>query len=321
MKWERTDFVVGSVVVAAVVIALGSFLWLSPALSARTYPLYTFFDRIDGLNSGANVVLQGYSVGQVGVIEPQLDAGGNMRFRVQMNLQYRLASGDSLFLPQGTRARLMPPAVIGNGFIMLEPPDGPAPRLEPGSTVPGTRATAVLEQVQGITDELTAEVVETLRTTRSLMDTLTLVAGQATLAMGHTNRLMSTTTERLPSILAGLESQLATAEALTRDLREQVNTLAPAAAASIDTATALLSDSRRLVVEMNQLLSASEPEMTGILANLDTTMLLLQHFVRQVSRRPYRMLTGVKPPPGLDPPPPGPPVDTATAETAGAPPP
>lgn len=322
MKWERTDLVVGSVVVAALVIALGSFLWLSPALSARTYPLYTVFDRIDGLAGGANVVMQGYSVGEVGAIEPELDAGGNMRFRVRMDIRYRLASGDSLLLMRGTRARLVPPAVIGSGYILLEKPEELGPRLDPGSTLPGVRATAVMEQVQGLTDELSAELVRTMQTSRALMDSMVVAIGQAGAAMGEANALVARTAETLPHLLAGLEQELTAAESLTVDLRSQVNSLAPAAAASIDTATMLLSDSRRLVQDMNALLNKSQPEMEGILANLDTTTILLQHFVRQVSARPLRMLSGVRPPQGLEPPPPGVPVDSSpdSLETGSPPP-
>lgn len=322
MKWERTDLIVGSVVVAALVIVLGSFLWLSPALSARTYPLYTVFDRIDGLAGGANVMMQGYAIGQVGAIEPGLDAAGNMRFRVRMDIRFRLASGDSLFLVRGTKARLVPPAVIGSGYILLEPPDQADSRLEPGSTLPGVRATAVLEQVQGMTDQISGELVKTMQTSRMLMDSMVTAISQAGVAMGQANALVARTAESLPHLLAGLEQQLTAAESLTVDLRSHVNTLAPAAAASIDTATMLLSDSRRLVQDMNALLASSEPEMAGILANLDTTTILLQHFVRQVSRRPLRMLSGVKPPEGLHPTGLATPADSApdSTETGGPPP-
>lgn len=322
MKWERTDLIVGSVVVAALLIVLGSFLWLSPALSARTYPLYTVFDRIDGLAGGANVMIQGYAVGQVGAIEPGLDAAGNMRFRVRMDIRFQLASGDSLLLMRGTRARLVPPAVIGSGYILLEPPDQVAPRLEPGATLPGVRATAVIEQVQSMTDEISGELVKTMQTSRALMDSMAVAISQTGEAMGQANALVEHTAETLPRLLGAVQQQLAAAESLTADLRDHVNTLGPAAAASIDTATMLLSDSRRLVQDLNTLLNTSQPEMEGILANLDTTTILLQHFVRQVSQRPLRMLSGVKPPAGLQPTGLATPVDSApdSVETGGPPP-
>jgi hypothetical protein len=68
------------------------------------------------------------------------------------------------------------------------------------------------------------------------------------------------------------------------------------------------------------LLQHSQPQMEGVLANMDTTSVLLQNFVRQVSARPWTAFTGVKPPPGLEPPPPGPPVDSPASADGNPPP-
>lgn len=299
MKWESSDLAVGAVVVAAAVILLGSFLWLSPALSARTYPLYTEFDRIDGLGQQANVVLRGYTIGSVGSIEPRLARDGSLRFRVRLDIQSRLASGDSLRLPAGTTARLVPPPVIGAGYILLEPPLGGGIALAPGGTLPGVRSTAIVEQMQGITGDVSGQVVETMVTARELMDSVTS-------ALVVANRTLAQTASVIPSLVAGLELQLAAAQTLTEELRAHLGALTPATLASIDSATMLLADSRRLVNDLHGLVNSSAPELQDILANLDTTSILLTHFVRQVSARPWKAFTGVKPPEGLVPPAPGP---------------
>lgn len=299
MKWESSDFTVGAVVVAAVVILLGSFLWLSPAVAGSTYPLYTEFDRIDGVNNQSNVVLRGYTVGRVGAIEPRVTEAGNLRFRVQLDIDAQLASGDSLLLPEGTTARLVPPPVIGAGYILLETPDHRAGTLAPGSTIPGTRNTAVIEQVQDMTDDVSSEIIATLTTARSLMDSLNA-------AVGTVNRALTETSGLIPPLADDLHQQLEATAALTADIQQQVNTLSPAARATIDSVSALLSDSRTLVGRIHGTVAASQPEIASILAHLDTTSILLTHFMREVSERPLRVLSGVKPPPGLEPPPPGP---------------
>ena len=299
MKWESADFAVGAVVVTGMLILVGSFIWLSPVASKRTYPLYTEFDRIDGINTQANVVLRGYTVGSVGAIEPRVSDDGSLRFRVQLEIMSRLASGDSLRLPGGTVARLMPPPVIGAGFIQLETPaTGGGRTLDPGSQIPGVRNTAIVEQVQGMTGEISGEVVQTMLTARELMDSMTSAIVMA-------NGALLRTTDAIPPLVRGLEQQLVLAQQLTEDLRTQLNTIGPATVASIDTATLLLAESRTLVAELNGFLGSTTPEVGSILANLDTTSVLLTHLVRQLSERPWRALTGVKPPEGLDPPEPG----------------
>ena len=299
MKWESSDFTVGAIVVVAALILLGSFLWLSPALSGRTYPLYTEFDRIDGLGEQANVVLRGYSIGSVGAIEPRMGSDGVLRFRVRLDIQSRLESGDSLRLPAGTTARLVPPPVIGAGYIMLDPPLSGGTPLASGAVLPGIRSTAIVEQMQGITGDVSTEVLETMVTARGLMDSVTA-------AIVVANRALTETASAIPPLVSGLQRQLVAAEELTNELRDHLGTLSPAAIASIDSAALLLADSRRLVNDLNTMVNSTAPEMYGILANLDTTSTLLTHFVRQVSARPWKALTGVKPPEGLVPPPPSP---------------
>lgn len=296
MKWESSDFTVGAVVLAAAVILLGSFLWLSPAVAGNTYPLYTEFGRIDGVADQSNVMLRGYTVGRVAAIEPRMTADGDLRFRVRMNIESRLASGDSLLLPSGTTARLVPPPVIGTGYILLETPDRRGQALEPGSTIPGIRNTAIIEQVQGMTGDVSAEVLTTMTVAQGLMDSLTAAVSTA-------NRTLTETSAAIPPLTRSLERQLDATAALTADIHEQVRTLSPAVLATIDSASMLLSDSRAMVGDLRGTLSETRPELYHILGQLDTTSILLTHFMREVSAKPLRIISGVEPPPGLVPPP------------------
>lgn len=295
MKWESSDLTVGVVVIGAVLILTSAILWKSPAVAGRTYPLYTEFERIDGIDKQASVILRGYTIGRVGAIEPRLDATGLPVFRVRMDIRSHFGAGDSLRLPEGTRARLMPPPVIGAGVIVLEPPAAGGGPIEPGGTIPGTRAAAVLDQVQTLATDLSTELLNTMATTRVLLDTLTRAVSAA-------NRTVAIVNREVPVLLGGLQNQLAAAGKLTEEMRGHMGTLAPAAMASIDSAQLLLSGSRKLLQDVNRLLVEGEPEMTGILANLDSTTVLLHHFVREVSERPWKLLTGVEPPAGLRPP-------------------
>lgn len=299
MKWEPSDLSVGAVVVLASLILLGGFLWLSPAVSGSTYPLYTEFDRIDGLGKQANIVLRGYTVGSVGAIEPRMAGDGDLRFRVRLDITSHLTGTDSLHIPDGTTARLVPPPVIGAGYILLETPPGGGPPLARGALIPGLRSTAIIEQMQGITTDVSAEVLTTMVTARSLMDSVTL-------AIGIASRTLTETASAIPPLVLSLERQLAATQALTADLHEQVNTLSPAALSTIDSVALLLADSRKLVHDLTGTLATTTPDMIQIVAHLDTTSVLLSNFVREVTRRPWKAFTGVEPPAGLQPPPPAP---------------
>lgn len=299
MKWESADLTVGAAVLGAVLILAATVVWLSPAVAQRSYPFYADFDRIDGIAERAPVTMRGYEVGRVRAITPRIDERGELVFRVQMNVHRRLASGDSLRLPTGTRARLMPPPVIGTASIVLLPPaEGGAP-LEPGAVLQGERDPALVDQIQSLTGDLAGELIDALSGARVLIDTLTQTVAETNQAIASANHVLASLGEELPPILGGIHERVDAAGELIDELRGQVGTLLPAAGQSIDSLQSVITDSRRLVADLQRMLTSNEPEIGAILANLDSTSILLHNFVRQVSERPWRVFTGVEPPAGI----------------------
>ncbi|HEX6589628.1 MAG TPA: MlaD family protein [Longimicrobiales bacterium] len=293
MKWERSDLGVGLAVVGAIVVLVGTLLWLSPAVSRDTYPLETEFSQIGGIAEQAPVYLRGYEVGRVASIEPHMGGDGNLVFRLRMNIQASVGSGDSLLLPVGTVARLVPPPVIGSGFITLDlPPDGGAGGfLEPGAFIPGMRDTPVLDRVQTVSDSLTTELAVTLETARGLMGTLNQTAGAA-------GGMIAGTSQEIPLLIRDLRQELALAQQLTADLRTHMATIVPTTVATIDSTQRVLSDTRALIRRLDATIAGQTPAITSILANLDTTTMLLEHVSRQVAYRPLSVLRGWQPPVG-----------------------
>lgn len=302
MKWEAADLRVGLVVLGAVAILLATAIWLSPTITDRSKPLYTEYDRIDGIAEQASVMLNGYAIGRVADIEPVIRSDSSLAFRVRMQIRWTLSNGAAIPLRDGTKARLVTPFPIGAGYINLEAPAAGGRRLQPGAFVPGVRASAGMDQMQTMAEQLSGEMTSTMvaarkvagelsrtmLTARTLMDTL-----HETVSTVH--RGATTATAAVPELVAGLRRELAVADSLLQAMRP----LVPAAHASIDSANLLMADSRRTVNEMSRTMNMKLPEITRIVANLDTTTALLTHFSREISRRPLKVLTGVKatPPP------------------------
>lgn len=292
MKWERGDLAVGTFVVLAVAALAGGYLWLSPVLGEDEFAVHAEFARVDGVADQAPVQIAGYPVGRVEAIEPHVGADGAVRFRVRLALAARLPSGEPLRLPSGTVAHLAPPTLsFGQGLISLEPRPGSG-FLADGATIPGVVADDALARVQSAADTLTREVHRTLVSARALMDSLSATTATA-------RQAAQITATSLPRLIATLERDLAAAGALTETARTQLATLGPAATASLDTAALLLADSRRLVASLDRMSVDRGREIEGLVANLDTTTMILNHFVRAGARRPWRFVTGVRPPPEL----------------------
>ena len=299
MKWEAADLRVGLVVLGAVSILVATAIWLSPTLTDRSKPLYTEYDRIDGIAEQASVMLNGYTIGRVASIEPVIRSDSSLAFRVKMQVRWTLANGAPIPIREGTRARLVTPFPIGAGFINLEVPSGGGSRLQPGDIVPGVRAAAAVDQMQSIAEQLGVEMTSTMTTARGVALELSRTMLSARTLMDTLHRTVETVhrgasvaSAAVPDLVNGLRRELAVADSLLQSLRP----LAPAARASIDSANLLMADSRRAVNEMSRVMNDRLPQITSIIANLDTTTTLLTHFSRQISDRPLRVLTGVKTP-------------------------
>lgn len=291
MKIERGDVGVGLTIAAALVVVVGAWLWLTRP-DKDYFALYTEFDVVEGLNEQTPLRLQGFAVGRIRSIRPETAEQGSTFFRVEMGVDRKFLGQGGLSIPEGTLARVAYPPVVGPPFIILEPPPEGGSELEEGAQIPGLRTEPFLDQIQVLTGQLSFTVTETLLRTVELMDSV-----QGTLQ--KLDRTLDMTTSAIPGLLETLETSVASAEELMMKVTAQIDTTAPMMRASLDSANALLGDSRRLVGDVEEILATSQPRAETILANLDSLTFMLNHFMRQVSERPTRLLTGVRPPPPM----------------------
>ena len=290
MKWESADFRVGLLLVAATVVGVGSFVWLTPAVSDDSNPYYADFANVDGLGAQSEVVLAGFQVGRVAEIVPSSDSlGGRVTFRVRMQVRPRIAGDRPFRIPKGTIARIVSGSFIGNAVVSLEPPSKSTALLQPGAILKGELATGLNDQLKQLAGELGDDIKKTLRTTTKLVDSLQLVAHAARLAAAGVTDLTQQGKEQLPVLLANVNRDLNGVDSLVRELR----TLSPALKVSLDSVNRLVSDTRTTVNTVNGMMKDREPEVARIAANLDSTAVMLRWFVEQVARRPMRALTGV----------------------------
>ncbi|MBI3792137.1 MAG: MCE family protein [Gemmatimonadetes bacterium] len=290
MKWESADLRVGLLLVTATAVGLGSFVWLTPAVSDDSITYYADFSKVDGLATQGEVRLGGFEVGRVADIVPAADsATGRVSFRVKMQLRPRLAGDRPFRIPKGTLAHIESGSLIGSAVITLEPPAKVGGYLQPGAILRGDVATGLNDQLKAVAGELGEEIKRTLKATTRLVDSLQVVAHEARGAAQNVTQLTQQGKEELPVLLANVNRDLNSVDSLVRELR----TLSPALKVSLDSVNRLVSDTRKTVNTVNGMMKDREPEVARIAANLDSTAVLLRWFVEQVARRPMRALTGV----------------------------
>lgn len=293
MKWEQSDKRVGLLVVGGLLLTVASFMWIGRLWDRDVAPLYTDVDAVQGIAAESPIFLNGFNVGRVRDVQPRLGSNGQLLFRVRMEVVWRLADGDTMPLNEGLQAKVVPPALdIGRGTIELVagPTDGK--RLKPGAVIPSVQQSGTTNRMQLVVDSVGRDMRVAIGQIEKLIASLHVTVATATSAMKATNSMMAAVNQDVPAIMSSVKTNLASADSLMKSL----HTVTPSTLATLDSVRALLGDSRLAVAKATSFLDENEPQLSSTIANLDQASAVLNNLLREVSRRPIKALTGVKPP-------------------------
>ena len=134
-----TETLAGAVVLAVAAGFLGYAVVNTGRASVGGYPLHARFDRIDGVNVGADVRIAGVKVGSIteATVDPK-SFQADVSFTVQ----------DAMHLPTDTSAEITTDGLLGGKYIALVP-GGEDKTIPPGGRVTITQSSISLEQLVG----------------------------------------------------------------------------------------------------------------------------------------------------------------------------
>lgn len=284
----RQDFYVGVLIIATIAVVIGALIATS-GWGERRYELYVRVTSADGISRGTPVVIEGLDVGQVTSISPRVDsATRRISFIAKLSVKERFADGSSLQLPVGTRAELVQASQISPAVaIRLILPDSVRAHhayLRAGDTLASRRKGNALDAVAEVADQLSQRVQEMVRTA-----TQTLVRVQATL------RDVTPDVERT---LTGVASTMGRLDSMVNRFSQRG--LADSVSIAVANTNRLLLRLDSLAREAHSLATENRSDLRLTVANLTEASRQLNNFVDQMSRRPFRALTGVKPLPPRD---------------------
>ena len=279
----RQDFYVGLLIVVTIALVIGALIATS-GWGERRYDLYVRVTSADGISRGTAVVIEGLDVGQVTSILPRVDSTTRrISFVAKLSVKERFEDGSRLQLPFGTRAELVQASQISAAVaIRLILPDTLHPHhtyLHAGDTLDSRRRGSALDAVAEVADQLSQRVQEMVRTA-----TQTLVRVQSTL------RDVTPDVERTLSGVAGTMGRLDSV--VNRFARRG---LADSVSVAVATTNRLLLRLDSLAREAHSLTAENRSDLRATVTNLTEASRQLNNFVDQMSRRPFRALTGVKP--------------------------
>lgn len=289
METGRRDFLVGLFVLTTVGVVLGA-LGITSGIGKNQYDLYMQALSAQDLTQDTRIYLRGLAVGRVRQVNPLVD-GGRLSFVARLAIDDEFPDGTPLQLPSGTHAEIGQATPISATTIELITPDDPSGEefLQPGDTIRSERRTSAVDILGGVASELTEELLVTLQESRTLMARL---SG----TLSNTDSVLTRSGPRVATVLEQIASNLALTESLLGEIQPRVGPLQ-------DSLTAALADTREAIRRFNELAvtaltmaSENQEAIRETVLRLQHSAVMIEHFTDQISRRPLRLLTGVRPP-------------------------
>lgn len=292
---RSADMLTGLLVLTALgVLVLG--VIFTQGWNERWIAIRMLTESAQDLNVDTKVYLQGLEIGRVRSVLPRPDQTdvGKLEFVATLRIRERFGDGTAIRLPAGTTAEVVTRA-LGGADVLLKMPARSFGELEPGDTIRSTRRQPALEAIAQVADSLTGQLKLVLNDTRELITRVSRVADQANGQMAETGPQLRRTLADLQATMADLRPALSRATVFMDSTDERFGHLH-------DSLLVTLSQTRMLMTRLDTLTSvatgvarSSEDDIRTIIASLRVTTVKMDHMMDQISRRPLKMITGVRP--------------------------
>ncbi len=290
---RTADALLGLFLVSAVVVIVVAVIF-TQGWNERRIILHILTNSAQDLNLDTKVFLQGLEVGRVTKIVPKVDRGmGPLKFVATIRVRAHYPDGAQLSLPAGTSAEIRT-KTLGGGEVSLVLPEQAAGELHTGDTITSFRRTPALEAIARVADSLATQVKLVLGDTRTLIRKLTETAELANAEVGKTAPEVRQTLVEIENTLTQLRPALAQATTLMTTANQRVGVISDSVATTLSEAHGLLGNLDSLTTTARNIAQENQAEIKQVMANLNVVSAKLGHFFDQVTRRPLRMITGVR---------------------------
>lgn len=297
LSQAKADALIGLLVLGTVGALVGA-LAVTRGWTERRVIRYMLSPSVQDLKEDTPVYLQGLQIGEVASVSPVVDSAtmGPPEFVVALRLRELYRNGLRIRLPLGTRAEIASSGLIGAASVSLVvPPNQIAAEIAPTDTIRATIKQSATDALKEVADSLKTQVSDVLRDTRRLLGTLDRTADGA-------DREVRATGPELRATLAGMQRTLDQLQPLLAEARQTLGRTDGRVGTLQDSLLATLADARRLMVDADSLTrtltsstSAMTPDIIAAVQTMNIVSIKLEYLLDQVSRRPHRLITGVRP--------------------------
>jgi ABC-type transporter Mla subunit MlaD len=263
------------------------------------YDVFVRTENAQDVTVDSKVFMQGLEVGRVAAIAPRpVGEAGRLEFIIRMSLLDRFPDGTPLRLPRGATAEVTS-GLLGGSQIQLTVATDSGGSLAPGDTIFMHRGTSPLEAFGALANDLKGTIQATLVSATGTLNSIRGLADSLKVTTGTARRFLAATQPGTERVLDGVSANLDrlrlvldSANVRTGLTLSQLNSTmvqGRTVLASVDTLT-------RLLIAMG---GENRPEINAMIVNFRAMSTQLGYVLEQLSRRPMRLISGVKIPDSL----------------------
>ncbi len=297
LRTRSADALIGLLVLGAVAVALTAIV-LTRGWTERRVTIYMRSPSVQDLKQDTPVFLQGLNIGEVSAISPMGDslAMGPPEFLVALRLRERFANGVPIRLRLGTAGEIVSTGLIGSASIALVVPKNDIQAvLVEGDTIRGALTQGWTDVLKEVADTLRTQVSGILRDTRQLLSTLDRTATTAQSEMTATAPALRATLASAQQTLDQMQPTIAQAQRMLSSTDARLGTLQDSLLGTLTEARRLMQDVDSLTTHMTALSTDVSPDIKRTLNNMYVMSRKLDHFIDEITRRPHKLVTGVRP--------------------------
>lgn len=297
MTRRTADALIGLLVLSTLTILLVA-VAVTRGWTERRVTMFMLSPSVHNLKQDTPVYLQGLAIGEVASISPQVDSGrmGPPEFLVALRLRERYPNGVPIRLPLGTRAEISSTGLIGAASVaLIVPPNDIAAALVPGDTIRGELTEGWTDVLKEVADTVRTQVSGILKDTRRLLATLDRTATTAQGELAATAPDLRRTLDDVQQTLSVLRPTLSRADTVLASTDRRLGSLQDSISATLVTARTLMGHLDSLTLTATGIAGDNREAIRRTADHLYVVSAKLEHFIDQVSRRPLRMITGVRP--------------------------
>lgn len=293
---ERTSDALIGVFVAGALVVLLTAIYFTQGWNRRSWVVYVTSASAEGLNKDTKVFLQGLEIGRVSSVSPQFGGAGPVSFLITLKLDQRFANDSLIRIPRGTTARIEDAGIVSGKKISLDAPaSGATSMLAQGDTLAGLPKPSPLGQIADVADSLARQVSLMLADTRRLLGTVNGTVADVRSQVNTAGPHLQSTLAQVDAGLKHLEPTLRHASQLAATADSGFGPMQDSLARTLAAARQLLLRLDTLTSTSSQMATENRGDIRATVAQMKFVGIQLEHFLDQVSRRPLRMITGVRP--------------------------